>query len=183
MNCQQCGLHTTRTTIVTGEGDCVNGIMCVGEAPGEEEDLQGRPFVGTAGKTLRGLLVEAGINPANCRITNTVKCRPPENRRPTTEERSACWRHLEAEVERYRPKVIIAVGLTAAQAILRVKLPMGVILKKAGTVGLPWEIGNHHTIVVPIYHTSPLCVNRIKAAKQQIFEGLVRAKKIAEGKV
>ena len=185
--CHDCNLHKTRQTTVWGEGLCHNGIMVVGEAPGRDEDLCGRPFMGTAGQTLRTLLIEEGVNPHHCRITNTVKCNPttkakpgcqPVNRPPTSDEKQACWKYLEGEIALYRPKVILAVGLTAAQNILSTKHQMARLIAEAGNFcddGLVARIGNRPVRVFPCYHTSPLCVNRMPGAKDQIRESIRKA--------
>ena len=183
--CRSCDLHKTRKTIVWGEGLCLNGIMVVGEAPGYDEDLCGRPFMGTAGQTLRTLLQEEGVNPHHCRITNTVKCNPPldasktkpgakrpGNRSPSIAEKQACWPHLDQEVEQYQPKAILAVGLTAAQNILGTKQQMAQLITMAGDSGIQTTIGGRSVMVFPCYHTSPLCVNRVPGAKDQIREAI-----------
>lgn len=135
--------------------------MFIGEAPGGDEDLQGRPFVGTAGKTLRRIISDTGLSEQDFRITNTVKCRPPGNRRPKPGEIKACQRHLLEEIDQYKPRVIIAVGLTAAQTLLGTKATMADLVKSDGL--------NFQDIPVkPVYHTSPLCINRVPGAKNQI---------------
>lgn len=176
--CFDCHLCGARTNIVLGEGDCSNGVMLIGEAPGAEEDSQGRPFVGTAGKTLRQLIAEAGLEPSQCRITNTVKCRPPGNRRPTPAERAACSKHLEAEIRHYLPKAIVAVGLTASQVLLGSKEPMAKLLVQAGSQGIKRKFAGINTPVFPCYHTSPLCVNRNLGAKEQIRQAIKAAANI-----
>ena len=173
--CFNCQLHSTRANIVWGEGNCSNGVMLIGEAPGGDEDSQGRPFVGTAGKTLRQMIEEAGLEPSQCRITNTVKCRPPNNRRPAPAERAACRTHLDAEIQRFAPKAIVTVGLTATQAILGSKEPMATLLEQAGSKGIDGYIAGANIPVFPCYHTSPLCVNRTPGAKGQIRRAIALA--------
>jgi len=176
--CFDCLLCETRTHIVLGEGDCSNGVMLIGEAPGAEEDAQGRPFVGAAGKTLRQLIVEASLRPDQCRITNTVKCRPPDNRRPAPLERAACRKHLEAEIKHYMPKAIVAVGLTASQVLLGSKETMAKLLGQAGGQGIMREFAGINIPVFPCYHTSPLCINRNTGAKEQIRQAIIAAANI-----
>ncbi len=161
MDCTACQLHETRTQIVRGEGECRKGIMFIGEAPGGDEDLAGRPFVGTAGKTLRAIISDAGLSESDIRITNICKCRPPGNRRPKPAEIKACRQHLFAEIDLYKPRVIVAVGLTAAQTLLGVKSTMAELIQSDGLSfqGIP---------VRPVYHTSPLCINRVPGAREQI---------------
>jgi DNA polymerase len=93
-------------------------VVLVGEAPGAEEDAQGAPFVGRAGKTLDRALEQAGVARSSLFITNVVKCRPPGNRRPTAGEAAACRPFLEGEVEAAAPAVVVALGRTAAEALL-----------------------------------------------------------------
>ena len=121
--CQRCKLAKTRTKVVPGEGSHRAEVMFIGEAPGREEDLQGRPFVGRAGKLLDRLLSEIGIGRRKVFIGNVLKCRPvsPEgkDRRPTEEEVSACSRFLDSQIERIEPRVICTLGDTATHYILR----------------------------------------------------------------
>ncbi len=109
-NCTNCPLHKTRTNAVPGEGPANAKIMLVGEAPGRFEDIQGRPFVGAAGKLLTKILSEVGINRDEVYITNVVKCRPPNNRDPTDEEIAKCSPYLDLQIAAIKPKLIIALG-------------------------------------------------------------------------
>ena len=109
-NCTKCPLHKTRTNPVPGEGGFEKGILIVGEAPGKNEDLQGRPFVGRAGKLLDDLLSSIGLSRKDVFITNVLKCRPPNNRDPTEEEISACSPYLEAQINALQPKLIVTLG-------------------------------------------------------------------------
>jgi len=103
---------------VPGEGPETAKIMLVGEAPGADEDEQGRPFVGAAGKLLTEALAEAGISRETVYITNVVKCRPPRNRTPTASEAEACLPYLRRQMETLNPRVICLLGGTAAQSLL-----------------------------------------------------------------
>jgi len=116
--CTKCNLWQNRIQPILGEGDINADIMFIGESPGQDEDIQGRPFVGAAGKMLDLFLEEAGINRQSVYITNLVKCRPPGNRVPTYEEKAACRKHLDAELEEVNPKKILILGLTALSAFL-----------------------------------------------------------------
>ncbi len=109
-SCTKCPLHETRTNAVPGEGPENAKIMLVGEAPGRFEDMQGRPFVGAAGKLLTEILSEVGIKREEVYITNIVKCRPPNNRDPTDEEIAKCSPYLDLQISIIRPKLIIALG-------------------------------------------------------------------------
>jgi len=116
--CMLCKLSEGRTNAVPGEGSSFAKIMFIGEAPGRSEDEQGRPFVGAAGKLLTEALQEAGLSREDVFITNIVKCRPPNNRVPAEEERSACRPYLERQIKLINPKIICILGRTAYESIL-----------------------------------------------------------------
>ncbi len=116
--CTRCPLSMTRTNAVPGEGPSDAPVVIIGEGPGRNEDAQGRPFVGAAGKQLEGLLKEAGLRRDDVYITNVVKCRPPENRRPTGAEADACQPFLERQLELVRPKVVVLLGDSALKRFL-----------------------------------------------------------------
>ena len=97
--CEKCGLHTTRNNVVFGVGRENADIMFIGEGPGEQEDLQGEPFVGAAGKLLDDMLSIIDVNRTNCYIANIVKCRPPMNRDPKDEEQDACIAYLQKQIQ------------------------------------------------------------------------------------
>ncbi len=117
-SCSRCPLAAGRNEAVPGEGPDRAEILLVGEAPGRDEDLAGRPFVGRAGSVLDRCLKEAGIHRSEVFITNVVKCRPPRNRRPKREEVEACRPYLESQMELVRPKVVILMGNAATRAVL-----------------------------------------------------------------
>ncbi len=117
--CVKCGLHKTRTQTVFGVGDENADWMLIGEAPGAEEDRLGDPFVGQAGKLLDSMLAAIGLSRRrNVYIANVLKCRPPGNRNPAPEEVEKCTPHLLAQIERVKPKLIVALGRVAAQTLL-----------------------------------------------------------------
>ena len=116
-NCNKCGLHKTRTNAVFGKGPLDAKIMLIGEAPGREEDLQGVPFVGKAGKELDNMLQAAGIKIDEVFITNVVKCRPPGNRNPEEHEMMKCNPYLVKQIETVRPKVIVLLGNIALSLV------------------------------------------------------------------
>jgi DNA polymerase len=135
-SCQACALCQTRRNTVFGVGHPSAHCMIVGEAPGENEDLQGEPFVGAAGQLLDRMLAALGLsrqaptdtNQAAARqvfIANTLKCRPPRNRNPSPEELLACQPYLERQVALVQPKVIIAMGRFAVQSLLASDEPIG----------------------------------------------------------
>ncbi len=116
--CTLCALHRTRTKAVPGDGDPQAQIMIVGEAPGQNEDQQGLPFVGAAGQLLNQLLSGIGIERKDVYITNIVKCRPPGNRDPLPQEVTSCSGYLDRQVEYIRPAVILLLGRHALQRLL-----------------------------------------------------------------
>ena len=118
--CHACALGNTRNNIVFSDGNPSTAkIVLIGEAPGETEDITGTPFVGRAGKLLTEFLAEAGISrEEDVYIINTVKCRPPENRVPTDEEKSACRKFLEAQIDIINPRAIVLCGATALKSFI-----------------------------------------------------------------
>jgi DNA polymerase len=116
--CTRCKLHPTRKTIVFGTGNPKAGLVFVGEAPGEEEDLQGKPFVGRAGQLLTKIIGAMGLSREEVYIANIIKCRPPQNRNPQPDEIGACEPFLIKQLRAIRPKVICALGTFAAQTLL-----------------------------------------------------------------
>lgn len=115
MNCRKCGLYRYRKKPVPGEGKLDADIMFIGEAPGAQEDLQGRPFVGPAGKLLTQLLESIGLKREEVYITNIVKCRPPNNRDPEDDEIKACTPYLIKQIQLVKPKIIVALGRYAGR--------------------------------------------------------------------
>ena len=123
--CQACGLYRTRTKAVPGEGDASSGLMIVGEGPGENEDLQGRPFVGKAGEMLDRIIAAAEIERAKLFITNVIKCRACEmvegrlqNRAPHVSEINSCRPYLVRQVELIQPRVILCLGAPAGRSVI-----------------------------------------------------------------
>jgi DNA polymerase len=123
--CTRCRLHATRTNTVFGEGDADAQIFFIGEGPGENEDLSGRPFVGKAGQLLDKMIGGMGLRRDQVMIANIVKCRPPGNRVPAPDEVATCTPYLVRQLEIVRPKVIVTLGRPAASYMLDTKLPMG----------------------------------------------------------
>ena len=118
INCTKCDLCKTRTNSVPGKGNFQSDVIFVGEAPGRNEDKNGEPFIGIAGKKLSIALDEAGISRESIYITNVVKCRPPKNRVPNTAERNTCQEYLKQEISIIKPKIICILGNTAFSSIL-----------------------------------------------------------------
>ncbi|SOY47345.1 putative uracil-DNA glycosylase,phage-related protein [Cupriavidus taiwanensis] len=167
--CTACGLCQTRTNTVFGVGDRQAEWMLVGEAPGENEDLQGEPFVGQAGKLLDNMLGALGLaRGRNVFIANVLKCRPPGNRNPEAEEVAQCEPFLRRQIALVRPRVIVVLGRFAAQSLLRTTTPIG---KLRGTVhayqGIP---------VVVTYH--PAYLLRTLTDKARAWEDLCLAREV-----
>lgn len=116
--CQQCGLARTRTNIVVGRGNPKARVMFIGEGPGEQEDLQGKPFVGPAGKLLDTLLEALMFTPDDYYIANVIKCRPPNNRVPNEDEAENCLPYLRNQVALIKPHIIVCLGGTAAKYVI-----------------------------------------------------------------
>lgn len=118
MKCTRCDLCKTRTNAVPGKGNLKSDVIFVGEAPGRNEDRNGEPFVGAAGKILSAALEQIGVERDSVYITNVVKCRPPDNRVPSTVEKSTCKDYLNQEIAIIGPKIICILGNTAFNSIL-----------------------------------------------------------------
>ena len=120
IHCQKCGLAETRTNVVFGEGARDAEVMLIGEGPGENEDLQGLPFVGRGGKLLDDMLEVIDLSrEKNVYIANMVKCRPPQNRDPLNTEQDACIGYLRNQVALIRPKIIVCLGRIAAMRLIK----------------------------------------------------------------
>jgi len=144
IRCEKCRLCETRRNAVPGEGPSHSMVMFVGEAPGEQEDDQGRPFVGAAGKLLTELLESVGLRRDDVFITNTVKCRPPNNRPPRKDESAACRNYLERQLRLLRPRVICPMGNSAIRALLSSEKSV------SGLHGLTFE--KDGVTYFPMYH-------------------------------
>ena len=120
LNCRRCGLCETRTNVVVGVGNPRSKVMFIGEGPGENEDLQGEPFVGRGGQLLDKMLAAVDLDrKTSVYIANIVKCRPPKNRDPLPEEQEACIGWLRNQVALIRPKIIVCLGRIAAMRIIK----------------------------------------------------------------
>jgi len=162
-DCKRCPLNTTRNHIVFGEGAPQTDIMFVGEAPGADEDMSGRPFVGRAGKLLTDMIEKGmGLPRSSIYIANICKCRPPENRNPAPEEIAACSPFLKKQIALIKPKVIIALGKFAAQTLLQTETP---ITKLRGTFH-----DYEGTKLMPTYH--PAYLLRNPPMKKAVWEDL-----------
>ncbi|RJX31293.1 MAG: uracil-DNA glycosylase [Desulfarculus sp.] len=166
--CTRCPLHQGRKKIVFGAGPEDARLMFIGEGPGAQEDQQGEPFVGPAGKLLERMLAAVGLARAEVYITNIVKCRPPNNRDPRAEEAAACRPFLEAQVRAVAPRAICTLGRPAAHALLGGDASMGRLRGRwSQALGVP---------LLPTYH--PAYLLRTPQAKAQAYadlKALVRA--------
>lgn len=117
--CQKCPLGATRNKFVFGVGNPNADVMCIGEGPGADEDAKGEPFVGRAGQLLTDILKAINFSREEVYIANIVKCRPPGNRAPNTDEMDACIPYLKKQIDLIKPKLILLLGLTAAQGLLK----------------------------------------------------------------
>ena len=125
--CDRCGLSASRTNVVFGQGALDTPLVFVGEGPGADEDAQGLAFVGKAGQLLTKILSAGGISRDDVFITNVVKCRPPNNRVPSTEEMMRCGDYLEAQLLLLKPKILVCLGATSAKWILKTTEAIGYI--------------------------------------------------------
>ena len=142
--CTKCFLAQGRTNVVPGEGNPRADLVLVGEGPGQTEDQTGRPFVGRAGELLTDILRAIGFERDQVFICNVVKCRPPQNRKPLPDEMTSCSPFLEAQLALIRPKVILALGATAAEALLQGKRSLADLrLKVHSYRGTPLVVTYH----------------------------------------
>lgn len=158
-SCGSCDLCKTRNKVVFGDGSHEPLIMIVGEAPGEEEDVQGVPFVGKAGQKLDSILNYIGVKREEAYITNTVLCRPPNNRTPRKEEMDACRWRLDLQIKLLRPKLIILLGRTALEQFrgepVKGALSQFFCDKHVKTDGwLHYKLDGHESKVLITYHPS-----------------------------
>ncbi len=159
--CTRCPLHETRTNAVPGEGGFAKGLLFIGEAPGRNEDLQGRPFVGRAGELLNELLDSIGLTREDVFITNVVKCRPPNNRDPAPEEVKACTPFLERQIQVLRPKLIVTLGRHAWKWVCEhFGIPYEAISRVHGRVFTTNTLLYGRITVMPLYHPAAAIYNR-----------------------
>jgi len=161
LNCTLCGLARTRNHVIFGEGNPNAGIMLIGEAPGRDEDIQGRPFVGLSGQLLDKILAACGFTRnEHVFISNIVKCRPPGNRLPSTDEASLCMPWLLRQIEIINPKIMILLGATALKYM----------------AGSDYRITKDHgkwisisdRLAIPVYH--PAALLRDPSLKRDTWE-------------
>ena len=148
--CKKCRLHETRTQTVFGSGNRDADWLIIGEAPGAEEDRQGEPFVGPAGKLLTEMLFAAGFQRADVYIANILKCRPPGNRDPAPEEVACCHAYLQQQIDLMQPQLILAVGGVAAHNLLQTDEKVG---KMRGKL---YHYGDTNIPLIVTYHPAYL---------------------------
>jgi uracil-DNA glycosylase family 4 len=163
--CRKCRLCEKRKNAVPGEGSLSARVMFVGEAPGEQEDVQGRPFVGAAGKLLTELLASINLRREEVYITNIAKCRPPNNRPPRKDESAACRPYLDRQLRLIQPKIICPMGNSAVHALI----------DSDGSVselhGIPFEVGV--ITYFPMYHpAAALYTFSLRNVMQEDFKKL-----------
>jgi len=162
--CTRCKLSQGRTTIVFGSGDPGARLLIIGEGPGEEEDRQGKPFVGRAGQLLTKMLESVGVTRDEVYICNIVKCRPPGNRNPEPDEIAACAPFLAGQLEGVAPGVICALGTFAAQHVLRTREPISRLRGQLHPLGA--------AVVIPMYHPAYLLRNPGPTYRRQAYDDL-----------
>lgn len=165
LQCQLCALSQTRTHAVPGEGNTNADLLFVGEAPGRDEDIQGRPFVGRAGQLLTKIIQAMHFERDDVYITNVVKCRPPGNRTPQVAEIECCKTYLFRQIERIRPRVIVSLGKVASDFFIHTTLRM---------TALRGDFYDFNDIkVMPTFHPSYLIRNEgNKRLKKMVWEDM-----------
>ena len=161
-DCRRCGLSSKRTKIVFGAGSGQARLVFVGEGPGYEEDKQGKPFVGAAGKLLNRILEAMHLSRDDVYICNIVKCRPPNNRNPKPEEITTCVPFLERQIRAIRPECICALGKFAAQTLLEAQAPISKLRGRFHTY--------HGIHVMPTYH--PAYLLRNPGSKREVWNDM-----------
>ena len=170
--CTRCDLHKSRTQTVFGVGDEAADWMIIGEAPGMEEDRRGEPFVGRAGKLLDQMLRAVGLQRNRVFIANVLKCRPPNNRDPSSDEAAACRPYLERQIELVQPRLILAVGRIAAQRLLETDAPVGRMRGQAH------YFGERRIPLVVTYH--PAYLLRSPVQKRKSWQDLCLAQELIQ---
>ena len=169
--CTNCELCKTRTNTVFGEHNPAARLVFVGEAPGADEDAQGRPFVGRAGELLTKMINAMGLRREDVFIVNMLKCRPPENRTPNPQEIQACWNFLIRQLQILRPEVIVTLGNPATQGLLNTKA--GITTLRGQWQALP-EIapGLGGTPVMPTFHPAYVLRNYSVDTRKKVWSDL-----------
>tara|TARA_A100001388_G_C28747678_1_gene490408 strand:+ start:625 stop:1263 length:639 start_codon:yes stop_codon:yes gene_type:complete len=172
-NCHACSLSNTRNNVVFGKGSLKAKIFIIGEAPGRDEDLSGEPFVGRAGKLLNEILFSMKLSRDNVYITNTVKCRPPDNRNPNSDETNSCSRFLESQISLISPNIIILLGKVAAERLMNTSEPMSSLRGKVH------YYKNTNIPMIVFYH--PAYLLRSPSEKSKVWDDILLLKSISHG--
>ncbi|MGQ9596754.1 MAG: uracil-DNA glycosylase family protein [Thermoproteota archaeon] len=161
MQCRKCRLSKSRTSVVFGEGDLRAKVMLIGEAPGFNEDKEGRPFVGQAGRLLNEVLLKtAGLEREEVYITNVVKCRPPGNREPADDEMEACFPYLSAQIRFIKPMVIVLLGNIAKNTMFeKFEIRPDSMTKVHGRVFMVSTLVYGSFKMIPSYHPATALYN------------------------
>lgn len=168
--CTRCELHQTRTQAVFGVGNKQADWLIIGEAPGADEDRLGEPFVGRAGKLLDQMLLAIGLSRETVYIANILKCRPPNNRDPKSEEVACCDAYLKRQIELIQPKIILTVGRIASQNLLKTEERIGAMR------GRRFEYADTGIPVVVTYH--PAYLLRAPSEKRKTWQDLLLARQV-----
>jgi DNA polymerase len=171
-DCRRCKLCSFgRTQIVFGKGHAKARLMFVGEAPGEEEDQKGEPFVGRSGQLLTKIIEAIGLSREQVYIANVIKCRPPNNRNPEPDEVASCEPYLFRQIDAIRPRVIVPLGKFAAQSLLKTMEP---ITKLRGR-----QFDYRGAVLIPTFH--PAYLLRNPSAKREVWDDMKRVREILQG--
>jgi uracil-DNA glycosylase family 4 len=170
--CTRCRLCEGRTNAVPGEGPLGAKVAFVGEGPGEQEDAQGRPFVGRSGQLLREAISSVGLAEESVFIANVIKCRPPGNRDPLPEEILACRSYLLAQLALVQPRVIVTLGRHSMDLLIRPGLS---ITRERGK-----HMRRHGQLILPTYHPSYVLRNRNNDVERDFRRDIAVARKLAE---
>ena len=168
--CRKCDLASSRTNAVPGEGDPDARIMFVGEAPGADEDAQGRPFVGRAGQLLDKIINACGLKRSDVFIGNILKCRPPDNRDPRAEEIISCLPYLQRQIEIIDPEIIVALGAHAAKTLLNSTKSIGQLRGQFHEYYT--GIGRPPVKLMATYHTAYLLRNYSQENRRKVWEDM-----------
>ena len=167
--CTKCGLHEGRNTVVFGVGNPNADLMFIGEAPGADEDKQGEPFVGRAGKLLTDIIKAMKLTRDDVYIANVLKCRPPGNRNPEPDEVETCSPYLIRQIELIQPKVIVALGSFAAKMLLDTKTGITALRGEFHAYALAQQSDNT-PVIMPTFH--PAYLLRNQNAKREVWEDM-----------
>jgi len=166
-------LAKTATNLVMGDGNLNADIVFIGEAPGKNEDLQGLPFIGAAGKFLNEMLAAAGMDRSDVYITNIVKYRPPENRDPLPDEKAAFWPYLLKQLQVIDPKVVITLGRHSMEYFLP-GMKIGEVHGEPKRI----EFGDHKIVIMPLFHPAAALYNG--SLRQTLIDDFLKVPKVIE---